>query len=404
MTAKNFSITTLEQETGYLGSGDSTVRTVNLQEALDTSSLVREVHEDGGIKSTVWDAGRGPTLGLRKGELSLAVDLAGLTANNGGAVTDDDDGEVLMTAIGSASAGTGTTCAAGWTTKTGDVVSAVGLGEAELVLIETAEGNRVAAIEDITASALTLATPLSSAPVLSAKVYAGVTYQPEADVVYGASAKRGTWILEHHMDANKLAYRAVGVHLTPEFTNLGAAEGKVRLNLKASIGDWEHIDSTLDSMVPPNHFIRAGVVQDNGWFVISDGVTSITCIASTFTLGSLLTEIRRAEACRQNTVGQPEIVPSMDKSVEIELWQANGANDPINQLRTWFSAGTMLKCLYQIGDQPTDTLAFYMPGMYISEEPKEVDKNSLVAIKVKAKISIDGNSSVFLRPWYFARF
>jgi len=98
-------------------------------------------------------------------------------------------------------------------------------------------------------------------------------------------------------------------------------------------------------------------------------------------------------------------MPSQDRVISTELWQASGATaDPLDQLRTWFSAGTMLECLYQVGNLPGDTLALFFPAVYLNVEPKEVDKNGLMAIKTDLKVSYDGSSAVFTKPFYFARF
>lgn len=397
MTSKfNLSATTAEMETAYYGAGNGTELVVNLQEQMDTSSLVEEAIAPTTIHESIWDAGDGPTPGLRQGEINLVVDLSGLGTNAGGAITDDNDGKLIAAAIGSSSGGTGSTAAAGWTTATGDVTSAVGFAEAEMVLAATTTGNWVGMISDITGSALTLTPDLPTAPAESAKIYAGVTYTP--------STTRSTWIIKHHRDANKIGYQAVGVSFVPEFANLGAAEGKARLTLKGMLGDHSKIASSIGSIGTPDTFTNPGVIQDKGRFVLTDGTDTVTCIASTFNFTNPLTQMRRADACQANASGAPEIMPTSDKVIETELWQASGADDPIDQLRTWQAAGDMLQCLYQIGNEPGDILAFYFPAVYINEDPKEVDKNGLMAIKTMLKVSLDGSSAVFTAPWYFARF
>lgn len=398
MTAKILATTILEQETAYMGATDADPRVLALQEPIDVSSLIREVIEDTTQRASVWDGGDGPTLGLRAGEISLPVDLSGLAENTGGAVTDDDDGKIIAAAIGTSSGATGSTAAAGWTTKVGSVASAAGLAATELVLVDCgADGHRAAAIQEIDTLELTLATPLPSAPAEAAKVYGGVTYTP--------SETRKTYNVKIHEDNDALGWEVKGVHFTPEFTQLGAGEGKARLTLKGTIGDWVNEASTLATDDPPDTFTRPGVIQDEGWFVLTDGSTAISCIVSSVQMSNLLTQMRRKDACKANCVGTPEIMPSMDKSLVAELWQPTGATtDPIAQLRTWFAAGTKLKLLYQIGEQPTDCIAFFFPAVVISQEPVPTDKDGLVAIPATFKVTLDRTDTVFTRPWYFARF
>ena len=398
MTAKNLSFTTIQKEDGYMGAGTGDVLVLALQEPLDVSSLVRESIEDTTIRSSVWDSGNGPSIGLRQGELSLVLDLPGLAANDGGAVTNDAEGDIIASAVGSYDAATGTTAAdVSPTTTVFDVTSAAGLAPTNMILVETSAGYRVAPILSIDSAELTLAVPLPAAPASDNDVIAGVTYTP--------SETRTTWILEHHEDNDALGYKCQGVHFVPQISNIGATEGKARLTLPCTIGDWEHIPSTIASATPPDTFTRPGTIQDNGWFILTDGTDAITCIASTFNVENLLTAMRRADACKQNVVGEPEILPSADKAITTELWQPAGATtDPVAQLRKWFEEGTMLKCLYQVGCEPTDCIAFYFPAVYLSQEPKEVDKGGIMAIAANLKISLDRNSTVFDRPWYMARF
>jgi hypothetical protein len=400
MTAKIIATTVLEQETVYQGATDADRRVLALQEPIDVSSLIREVIEDTTQRASIWDGGDGPTLGLRAGELSLPVDLSGRAANDGGAVTDDSDGKVIAAAIGTSAGATGSTVEASPapTTKVFTVVSAAGLAATKMVLVDCgANGHRAAAIREIDGAEVTLDTPLPAAPGTAAAVYGGVTYTP--------SETRTTYNVKIHQDNDALGWEVKGVHFVPEFSQLGAGEGKARLTLKGTIGDWANMASTLASQGPPDTFTRPGVVQDEGWFVLTDGTDAISCIVSSVQMSNLLTQMRRKDACKANCVGTPEVMPSMDKSLVAELWQPTGATaDPIAQLRTWFAAGTKLKLLYQIGEQPADCIAFYFPAVVISQEPVPSDKDGLVAIPAAFKITIDRADTVFTRPWYFARF
>jgi len=400
MTAKILASCQLEQEVSYLGAGDADPRMVAVQEPIDTSGLVREVIEDSTQRASVWDAGDAPTLGLRQGEIAIPVDLAGLAANDGGAVTDDSDGKIISAAIGSSAGGTGSTVEASPapTTTVFTVVSAAGLGATKMVLVDCGDdGHRAAAIQEVDAAELTLATPLPSAPATSAKVYAGVTYS--------LSETRKTYKVVVNKDAQPLGHLMEGVHFVPEFSQLGAGEGKARMTLRGTIGDWEHQASTLATDGPPDTFTAPGVIQDEGWFMLSDGTDAISCIVSAVTMSNLLTQMRRKDACKRNCVGTPELMPSMDKSLTAELWQPAGATaDPITQLRTWFAARTKLKLIYQVGGQPADALAWFFPAVVLSQEPVELDKDSLTAISAVFKITIDRASLVFTKPWYFARF
>lgn len=397
MTAKfNLSATTAQKEASLYGAGSGTEYVLNLQEQLDISNLVEEQIAPSSIRESVWDAGDGPTPGLRQGDLSLVVDLGALSSNAGGAITDDNSGALIAAAIGTSSGGTGTTCAAGWNTTTGDVASAAGLAEAGLVLFETTTGHWAAAISDINASTLTVDPPLKTAPGENAKLYAGVTYTP--------SETRTSWIVTHHRDAKKMGIQCTGVTFVPEFSNLGAQEGKARLTLKGALGDHVQIASSIGSVGTPDTFTEPGVIQDQGRFVLTDGSDTVECIASTFNFTNPLTQVRRQDACQPNTNGEAVIMPSMDRMIEVELWQASGADDPLDQLRIWLAAGDMLTCLYQVGNGPAETLAWYFPAVYINADITPVDKNGLMALKVSLKVSLDGASSVFTVPWYFARF
>ena len=406
MTMKMISATTLEKENGYMGDGDGSVYVLALQEALDTATFVREALEDTSIRASAWDGGDAPTLGLRQGEPALVVDLSGLgydpatgdPNNDGGLVAADNDSVVIASAIGAAAVGTGTTCAAGWTTTSGDVDSAAGLAAGRMVMIASGDKYVAAAIADITGSTVTLATPLPVAPVLGAVLYAGITYTPQA-------SPRDTYILEHHMDNDEIAFRARGVHMVPEFANLGAAEGKARLTLPCTVGDWERISSSLDTIDPPDTFVNPGIVQDDGYFVLTDGTNAVACLASTMTMSNLLAPMRRADACKANTVGEPEIIPSMDKQVVCEVWQASGATgDPMEQLLEWWESGEKLKLMYQVGPTPCESVAFYFPAVCLIQEPTLVDKGGIMAVSCTMKITLDRASEVFTRPWYFARF
>ena len=146
MTAKIIATTVLEQETVYQGATDADPRVLALQEPIDVSSLIREVIEDTTQRPSVWDGGDGPTLGLRAGELSLPVDLSGLAANDGGAVTDDSDGKVIAAAIGTSAGATGSTVEASPapTTKVFTVASAAGLAATKMVLVDCgANGHQI---------------------------------------------------------------------------------------------------------------------------------------------------------------------------------------------------------------------------------------------------------------------
>lgn len=400
MTAKILATTILEQETAYMGATDADPRVLALQEPIDVSSLIREVIEDSTQRQSVWDGGDAQTLGLRAGTLTLPVDLSGLAANDGGAVTDDAEGKIIAAAIGTSAGATGSTvlAAPAPTTKVFTVASAAGLAATKMVLVDCgADGHRAAAIQEIDGAELTLATALPAAPAESAKVYGGVTYTP--------SETRKTYNVKIHEDNDELGWEVKGVHFIPEFSQLGAGEGKARLTLQGTIGDWENKASTIASDDPPDTFTRPGVIQDEGWFILTDGSTAISCIVSSVQMSNLLTQMRRKDACKANCVGTPEIMPSMDKGIVAELWQPTGAtSDPIAQLRTWFAAGTKLKLMYQVGEQPADCIAWFFPAVVISQEPVPTDKDGLVAIPATFKVTLDRTDTVFTRPWYFARF
>jgi hypothetical protein len=142
MTMKNISATTLEKEATYMGAGDGTTRRIALQEPLNVDTFIREALEDTTIRGSVWDGGNAPSTGLRQGEPVLPVDVGGLgydpatgdPMNDGGLVANDGDGVILAAAIGPASVGTGTTCAAGWNTLTGDVAAGAGLAAGRMVM------------------------------------------------------------------------------------------------------------------------------------------------------------------------------------------------------------------------------------------------------------------------------
>lgn len=400
MTAKNLASTILEQETAYMGTTDADPRVLAVQEPIDTSSLVREVLEDSTQRASIWDGGDAPTPGLRQGEIAIPVDLAGLGANDGGAVVDDSEGKIIAAAIGTSAGATGSTVEASPapTTKVFTVVSAAGLAATKMVLVDCGvNGHRAAAIQEVDGAELTLATPLPAAPAAPAKVYGGVTYTP--------SETRKTYNVKIHKDNDKLGWECLGVHFIPEFSQLGAGEGKARLTLRGTLGDWDHDTSTLATDDPPDTFTDPGVIQDEGWFVLTDGATAITCICSTLQMQNLLTQMRRKDACKRNCVGEPEVMPSMDKAITAELWQPAGATaNPIDQLRTWFAGKTKLQLLYQVGEAPGDALAWFFPAVVISQEPVDGDKDGLVAITATFKATIDRASTVFTRPWYFARF
>jgi hypothetical protein len=396
MTAKStLGFITAEKEVSLFGAGNGTELSLNLIENPDTSSLVRDVYEDTGIKSNVYDAGGGPSLGLRKGEISLVADLGGLATNNGGAVTSDND--LIASAFGTATGSTGTTVDdVAATTTVFDVASAAGLAAEKMVLVETTQGNKARMIQAVDTLELTVTPALPVAPETASDVIGSVTYTP--------NETRESWKVGIHKDSQKIGYYLQGVTFVPEISGIGAAEGKAKLTLKGNVGDYSNGASLIDSATPPDTFTEPAVSQDGGDFVLTDGVVSITCVASTFNFTGILETVRRASACKQNCQGAAEVVPSQNRQIEVELWQDKASDDPIDQLRTWFEAGTMLQCLYQVGKQPTDCLAFYFPACYIKADPKEGDKGGLMAIKVALKVSIDGNSAIFSKPFYFARF
>ncbi len=394
MTAKsNISVTTIQKESTFHGSGTGSERVVSLTEQLDTSSLVRETLPRESIRSSIWDLGEAPSIGLKKGEFNCSVYLTGLGTNTGGTVTKDNDNDILEPVIGSSVAGTGTSTSGTWTTTGGDVASAAGLSEGSLIMI----GNKVAAINDITTNTVTVTPPLPSAPSSGTTVYAGITYQP--------SETRSTFIVKHYRDNNYIGYACTGCGIVPEFQSLGAGEGQAKVNLKVTVGDWEHETYDISTAPAPDTFTNQGVVQNEGRFIVSDGTNHIQCIVSSFNVNGLMEEIRRVDACQPNCVGTPELVPPEDRTIEVEVWQLAGANqDPISRARTWFVNGTPLELLYQIGNTAGDTVAFYFPAVYVNAEPKEVDKNGLMAIKLQFKITRNMNSSVFTKHFYMARF
>jgi len=395
---KDISATTIQKETALYGAGTGDTYILALQEQLDVSSLVRESIEDSTVRGSVWDSGNGARLGLRSGELALSVDLCGLGTNAGGAITEDNDSKLIEAAIGACDAGTGTTAAAAGSATVFSVAAADGLLETNMILVETTAGNRVAMIEDIDTLELTVTPPLPVAPAESAKVYAGLNYQP-------VDTGRTSWIIEHHKDNDAIGYQCVGCTLVPEFTNLGAQEGKAKLSLKVAVGDHDTIPSTLASIDPPDTFTGQGVIQDKGYIKLFDGTNTITCLASTFAVSGLLEQVRRVDACQTNCIGAAEVVPSQNRAVEVELWQESGATaDPMAQLKNWYENGTSVELVYQINDAPGETVAFFFPAIYLKAEPTLVNKNGLMAVKCSFKVSIDRNSTVFTKPFYFARF
>lgn len=399
MTMKDLSATTIQKENSLYGAGTGSTYILALQEPLDVSTLVRESLEDNTVRGSVWDSGNGPRLGLRSGELNLACDLCGLGTNAGGLISEDNDSKIIAGAIGAVTTGTGTDVSdVAASTEVFDVTSAAGLAEGTLILIATPQGNRVAAIADIATLEVTVTPPLPAAPADEALIYAGLNYTP-------TDTARSSYIIKHHKDNDIAGYECTGCTLVPEFANLGPQEGKARINFKVAVGDHTDMASTLASIGAPDTMTGQGVIQDHGYIKIYDGTNTVTCLASSFSVSGLLEQIRRVDACQNNCQGEAEILPSKNRTIECELWQPAGATaDPLEQCLSWFEAGTAVEMMYQVNDNPGETIAFYFPAVFLKAEPTLVNKNGLMAVKTSWTVTIDRNSTVFTKPFYFARF
>ena len=370
----------MEKETVYLGAGDGTVLVPLLQEQINTEPFVNATLEDTSIISSVFEAGQAPRKGLQEGSFGMDLDLAALEANTGGAITIDELGKVLRDAVGASVCGTGSTLNDVTPSTTEyDATSAAGIAIGDMILV----GGEARYVANKSTNTLTVTPAHSAAPTNGATIYAGQTLTP--------SDTRSTYKVTIHNDLTN-GFLVEGVHMVPSFEGLSAGEGKCKVKLACSLGKWTDETSDLDTITPVNVGDVPAVVQSEGKFVLTDGVSTINANVSAFSLGNLLTENRPQDVTKPNCIGAPAVVPGKPE-ITVELWETASERET---LRAWFSDRTDLELVYQIGNSAADCIAFYFPKVFLKGEPAITDKGGLVSLKTSLQVSAPAGEAHFV--------
>jgi hypothetical protein len=383
----------IQKETTYLGSGTGSIMYLAIQDLPGIENFVRELHGDESVRQSIFDHGDAPKVGLKDGAFSLVCNFSAAGSDGiSGNLTADNFHSLLKSAFGASSNSSGSTSTGASAVDSVDVVAGEGdnFNTGSFIMLD----NEVRIIENISTDELSVTPDLSTAPSSGTVVYGSMSYYTDD------TADRDTYIVEYHTETQKISVKARGCELLPTFGSLGAGEGPAMLTLEAISGTYGEQDSSIANTA--DTATNKGPVQSQGNFILSDGTTDLDLKPSSFELVPPLGSARFPDGSAENSKGQPRLIFT-EGTITSTILQEDDENDPINQFRTWMEAGTELSVLYQVGNQPGDTIAFYCPYVFINSEPVPTEVDGLLGVEVNLKISEDRAATQLTKALYIGR-
>ena len=394
-TRTDIAFSTLNLETTYQGAVVATTYVPLLVENPNMAGLDKEMLADTSIRTSIFDQGDAPKSGLRTGTIKLVMDACGLGTAAASTIGINGTTEILRAAIGTRISGAKGTKITGAGASVTMVIVSGGTGFTTCLAV--CVNNEATFVKHVSGKRIFVHPPFSAAPAVSGTVvYVGDTYYP-------GDTERRTFRFECHEEAQKLGYRALGCHLLPAFSNLGAGQQKAKLTFDVTPGDWTPIASIISSAIAPNCWNIPGVVQDDGRIYLSDGTNHIVAGCGTFDIANLLTGANNKDIANPNCMGTPKLIKTKGE-ISLVIYQPDNSDDPITLLRTWVTNRTTLNCFYQCGKVAGDMMAFQFPACFVSAYPKEVNVEGLTGISFKLGITLNRTATGGTKAaWRFAR-
>ena len=382
----------LTAENSYMGgvTGNTTMY-LALQEKPGAESFKTNPLPVAENKQNIWDKGAPPKKGKREGMWKLVLRCAGSCDNGTTALSDDNLHTLLGAALGGSGKSEGSEVSGAGSTTQFTVQDVSHFAAGKFLLVE----DQPRLVVSTSGDDVIVWPPLSGAPASSADVYPAFNYYPDD------SAARTTFRGEYHRESNKLGIRSKGVSLIPQFSQLGVDEGMALVAFDAQSGDYEDIASDFSSARVPDTGMNPGPIMESGYMYLSDGSNNLALIPSSFTPTLPMKESRFKDGTAENGLGAPTLVPG-EGGIEAVVYQPSDADDPIDQLRSWFTNRTNLKLFYAVGKTQGDCLAFMFPYVWLKEEPdpnEEVD--GLGAVKLSLEIGRDRTSGATLNKAFY---
>lgn len=382
----------ITKEAAFMGATTGSQYTLAILDSPGESGWTDGIHPDETMQATITEHGSGPKKGRREAPLSLPCKMGALTAGITDAAAEDAFHALLVACMGGGITSAGDVAATGCTTNTIKVVSETGMNPGAFVLIN----GEAAIIITSSAGEITIDPPISSSSVPAA-----------TDLVYGsltalvADAARDTYQVEYHKEGSKVAWRLQGVTMIPKFSNLSRGEGPAKVSFDGAGADYTEISSDIGSAAAADLCTQEGPIAMGGRFALTDGTDTLTGGIAKFSPTVPLGFSNRADGTAQNGNGAPTSVKA-EGSIELTLAQGAADADPIDQLKLWLTNKTALRCIYQIGTEAGDTIAFYFPRVYVNATPIPVDVDGLIGIDTKLKIS-SLSADTLTSPMYVGR-
>jgi hypothetical protein len=297
-------------------------------------------------------------VGPKGGTVSFRVPLHGLStaaAASTEAVPHPYLDKLLKGCAHGVELGTGTTCAAGWTTTTGDVASAAGLFEDALVLINGEQ--RI--VTDITSNTLTLNAALSTAPALSDVVYAPAVYLPE-------DSSPGTVSLACEGDG--YSYTFTGCKGTVQIVD-GTAGQRPMLAFEFTVDAFTRTKPTNDIPALPSVTSLQARSSPFWWGNTKRGVTGLGFNPAITIVAQQSTEGAQGRSGMMATNGEPVL--------SARTYRSANADDAAH---TDYEAMTSRTAHWQIGTAHTSSVGLLLLSGQLSEYPAEGDLDGLVDV------------------------
>jgi len=343
---------------------------------VDLSGLKYKSEKDPALRPFAW---------MRSAQIMMAKEQAikakcwlhGLnqTGAYGTAVTQDNFGMMLLSAMGGESLGTTRYCAAGSSPTVVKVDSATGLSAGQAVYINH-EARQILSISGVD---LTLDMALSASPSASDLCYASATYYLEADHLSNlADANHTTLACLYRGYAATDQWQMRGV--VPEIELSDIAPGKpatVELNLLGQ--DWENVTGPSWGVAPTEAPPPVQVSSTAGLYYQTVGVTTKNFVHCR----SLAIKLNQKRVALESPSGNQGIIGHAcfgDAYPSIE-WEDAFSVD----YETAYEAQTNKFFGYQLGKSTTSLGAVLITGqcLYLEDSPHASSKNGERVVKPK---------------------
>lgn len=274
------------------------------------------------------------------------------------------EGQLLRSAFGGESLGTGTTVAAdpapgaaGFT-----VASAAGLAIGQAILVELDTGNEASVISDISTNAISLVRALSKAPAASAKVWGAATYYPTTELAHSLQFVGLTAGAADHY------YQIMGCALQAKFGDIVPGQLPI-ITYEVMAADW--VRQTGGALANPDLSANISNPPLPGYastMLIGEvGVTTRRVLHA----GSLKLDPGLPLAALGSVSGvqgvEKYVRTEMKPTVEFDVaaWDTEWEDLAIGQEDLFFVH-------MQIGNVPGETVLIDLPAMAIAEIPPRV--------------------------------